>query len=50
MLIESYKDGVYHGYDQFFNPIEVVSQIDITGDWIIIDDYEIKGKINVSKF
>jgi len=50
VLIESYKNEIYTGYDQFFNPIEVSSKSDIVGDWIVCEEYEVKEKCNVSKF
>ncbi len=50
ILIESEKNGIYTGLDQFFNKIEVISNIDLVGDWITIDNYEVKEKINVSKY
>ena len=50
ILVESCKDGVYKGYDQFFNPIEIKSDTDLVGDWLSIGDYEVKENINVSKF
>ncbi|MEA3354670.1 MAG: tRNA (N(6)-L-threonylcarbamoyladenosine(37)-C(2))-methylthiotransferase MtaB [Campylobacterota bacterium] len=50
LLIESKKDDIYTGYDQFFNPMEIRSDHDLTGDWLEIDEYEVKDKINVSKF
>jgi MiaB-like tRNA modifying enzyme len=50
VLIESNKDDIYTGYDQFFNPIEVKSDIDLVGDWIEIKKYDVKDTKNVSKF
>lgn len=50
ILIESSKDDIYIGYDQFFNPIEVSSSSDIVGDWIVCDQFEVKENYNVSKF
>lgn len=50
VLIESSKNGIYTGYDQYFNPVEVKSNVDIVGDWINIDKYEVGEKINVSTF
>ena len=50
VLIESKKDGIYTGYDQFFNTIEVQSDTDLIGDWINIENYEILENKNVSKF
>jgi len=50
VLIESKKDNFYTGYDQFFNPIEVQSDVDLVGDWINVENYEILENKNVSKF
>jgi len=50
VLIESKKDNLYIGYDQFFNTVHVQSDVDLIGNWIVLDDYEVKDKINVSKF
>lgn len=50
VLVESCKNDIYTGYDQFFNPIEIKSGEDIAGDWLEITDFEVKDKINVSKF
>jgi len=46
ILIESKKDDIYKGYDQFFNPIEVKSDTDLIGNWIQIDKYDASGKVN----
>ncbi|RXJ88042.1 tRNA (N(6)-L-threonylcarbamoyladenosine(37)-C(2))-methylthiotransferase MtaB [Arcobacter sp. CECT 8985] len=50
VLIEQQKNGKYVGLDQFFNHIEVESDVDLTGDWIFLDDYEVRQDINVAKF
>ncbi|MEA3552940.1 MAG: tRNA (N(6)-L-threonylcarbamoyladenosine(37)-C(2))-methylthiotransferase MtaB, partial [Campylobacterota bacterium] len=50
ILIESVKDNIYTGYDQFFNPCEIKSDTDLTGDWIQVVDYDVKEKKNVSEF
>ena len=50
ILIESKKENIYTGYDQFFNQIDVSSQTDLVGDWIQIENYEITESKNVSKF
>ena len=50
VLIESQKNDMYIGYDQFFNPIEIKSGVELIGNWININDYKVKGKINVSEF
>ncbi len=50
ILIESVKDDIYTGYDQFFNHCEIKSDTNLIGDWIQIVDYEVKDKSNVSTF
>jgi threonylcarbamoyladenosine tRNA methylthiotransferase MtaB len=53
VLIESKKDksdDIYIGYDQFFNKVEVQSLEDLVGNWIYLENYQVKDKINVSRF
>jgi tRNA A37 methylthiotransferase MiaB len=50
ILIEQYKNDVYVGYDQYFNQIEVSSKEDLIGNWINIDNYDVKDKINIATF
>ena len=42
VLVEEFKDGYYVGYDQFFNKILIKSQLDLTHQWVDIDNYEVK--------
>lgn len=53
VLIESKKDNTndtYVGYDQFFNKVEVQSDSELIGDWIYLDNYNVIGDLNVSRF
>ena len=50
VLIESYKDGLYHGLDQHFNKIVVSSDEDLLGNWINVEKYEVKEEFNYAKF
>lgn len=50
VLIESKKNGKYIGLDQFFNQIEVESEVDLVGDWIFLEKYEAGIEKNVAKF
>ncbi len=50
VLIEQKKDGKYIGLDQFFNQIEISSEVDLLGDWVYIDDYEAREQRNVARF
>ena len=46
VLVESCKEGLYSGFDQFFNKVVIRSAEDITGDWITVDDYQIEREYN----
>ncbi len=50
ILIESKKNGYYIGYDQYFNTINIESDTDLIGNWIQVDNYEVKDDKNVSIF
>lgn len=50
VLIESKKDNKYIGLDQYFNKVEVASDTDLVGDWIYLENFEVKDDINVSRF
>jgi MiaB-like tRNA modifying enzyme len=50
VLIEQEKNGKYIGLDQHFNQIEIESSADLVGDWIFLENYDAKEKINVAKF
>ena len=49
VLIESKKDNLYHGLDQHFNKIIVESTEDLIGNWINIDNYEVKREYNYAR-
>lgn len=46
VLVESYKDGLYHGLDQHFNKILIDSKEDLIGNWVSIENYEVRGDSN----
>jgi len=50
ILVESKKDNIYTGYDQFFNTMQITSDTDLVGDWVSIEDYKVTKDCNVSKF
>ncbi|QOG13123.1 tRNA (N(6)-L-threonylcarbamoyladenosine(37)-C(2))-methylthiotransferase MtaB [Arcobacter sp. FWKO B] len=50
VLVEQQKDGIFLGYDQFYNQIKIFSSTDLVGDWVEIRDYEIQRENNVAKF
>ena len=46
ILIEDEKDGFFRGYDEFYNPILVKSDIDLRHNWILIESAEVKEDRN----
>jgi MiaB-like tRNA modifying enzyme len=46
ILIESEKNGLFHGYDQHFNKILIQSNEDLLGNWINISKYEVREDYN----
>ena len=50
VLIETKKDNIYKGYDQFFNTIEIKSDIDLIGNWLRVENYDIVKSINKAVF
>ncbi len=50
VLIEQGKDGLYSGYDQYFNKIEVSSNEDITSNWVFIENAKVDGNKNVASY
>lgn len=49
VLVESEKEGIYTGLDQFFNRIHITCEHDLLGNWITIEDYEIQEEMNYVK-
>jgi MiaB-like tRNA modifying enzyme len=50
VLIESEKEGIYIGLDQFFNKIHVNSDQDLVGNWLNIENYETDKEYNRAQF
>ncbi len=50
VLIESKRESLYYGYDQYFNRVEVKSNIDISGNWIFLDRVTVGDIKNVALF
>jgi len=50
VLIESYKEGLYHGFDQHFNKIVVKSEEDLLGNWIKLSNYTVNKENNYAEF
>jgi len=48
VLIEQGRNGIYHGYDQYFNKIEVTSKEDLTSNWIMIEKADVQNDKNMA--
>ncbi len=40
VLVESEKEGKYVGLDQYFNKIEIESERDMKGEWLMLESFE----------
>ncbi|WP_373002487.1 tRNA (N(6)-L-threonylcarbamoyladenosine(37)-C(2))-methylthiotransferase MtaB [Sulfurimonas sp.] len=49
VLLESQKDSLFIGHDQHFNKIVVESDEDLLGNWVNIQNYEVRGEFNHAK-
>ena len=50
VLIESEKEGQFHGLDQFFNKIIIDASQDLVGNWLEVTDYEVLEGHNYVRF
>jgi len=48
VLIEQGRNGIYHGYDQYFNKVEVTSHENLTSNWIMIEKADVKNDKNMA--
>jgi len=50
ILIESEKDGLYIGLDQYFNKVAIRSDRDLRGEWLALETFEATEEINYGDF
>ncbi|MCF6243754.1 MAG: tRNA (N(6)-L-threonylcarbamoyladenosine(37)-C(2))-methylthiotransferase MtaB [Sulfurovum sp.] len=50
VLLEKGKSGIYSGFDQYFNKVEVLSDEDLSSNWVTINDVEVSDVGNKAKF
>lgn len=50
VLIEEGKEGLYSGYDQYYNKVVVQTSRDILKEWVRVDNYDISMEANYAKF
>jgi MiaB-like tRNA modifying enzyme len=43
VLVESFHDNSYVGYDQYFNQVKISSNEDIRSNWVKLNEYSIEG-------
>jgi len=49
ILVENEKNGFFIGYDQHFNKIMIESNEDLIGNWINLQEYEVKEESNYGR-
>ena len=46
VLLESGNDGLFKGFDQYFNRVEVQSNQELSSNWVLLNSVEIKENVN----
>jgi len=49
VLFENGKDDVYHGFDQYFNRVEIKSEEDLSSNWVLLNNVEVNSDGNKAK-
>ncbi len=49
VLLENGKDDVYHGFDQYFNRVEIKSKEDLSSNWVLLNNVEVNSDGNKAK-
>jgi MiaB-like tRNA modifying enzyme len=49
VLLENGRDGVFHGFDQYFNKVEVRSEEDLGSNWVLLNNVEVNPDGNRAK-
>ena len=49
VLLESGKDGVFNGFDQYFNKVEVQSDEDLSSNWVLLNNVEVDSDGNKAR-
>jgi len=49
VLLENGKEGVYQGFDQYFNKVTVQSEEDLSANWVFLNDVEVTDGGNTAK-
>ena len=46
VLLENGKNGLYYGFDQYFNRVEVQSKEDLSSNWVLLNHVEVTSEGN----
>ncbi len=49
VLLESGKEGLYSGFDQYFNKVEVQSDDDLSSNWVLLNNVEVDSDGNKAR-
>lgn len=50
ILVEKHlSDGIYEGFDQFYNKIKILSTHEISKEWVSIENYEVRADENYAE-
>jgi len=49
VLLENGKEGIFTGFDQYFNKVEVESEEDLSSNWVLLNDVEVDSDGNKAK-
>jgi len=49
VLLESGKDGIFNGFDQYFNKVEVQSDDDLSSNWVLLNNVEVDSDGNKAR-
>jgi MiaB-like tRNA modifying enzyme len=50
VLVEQGEEGIYRGYDQYYNRVRIAADEDLTHTWVLLDDVEVGEKENHARF
>ena len=49
VLLESGREGIYSGFDQYFNRVEVESEEDLSANWVLLNQVEVGSESNKAR-
>ena len=49
VLLENGKEGIFNGFDQYFNKVEVESSDDLSSNWVLLNNVEVDSDGNKAR-